>query len=87
MNKSYFIQSFHVIILPLLFNLYYKYDLYGSDGLAGSAHDYQISSFIFMIIFNLVNIPHRINQIIICIPFLRRLAIRYYYKDESVNMK
>lgn len=81
MNKSYVIQSFNVIFLPIIFNIYYKYDLYGPAGLAGSAHDYQITAFCFMILFNLINIPHRINQLILCIPFLRRLVIRYYYRN------
>ena len=58
-------------------NYVYNNNWSSPAGLAGAVHDYQITAFLFMILFNLVNIPHRFNQLILCLPCFRRFAIRY----------
>lgn len=78
MHKSYLAQSANVIILPIIVNLVFGDKLFEPSGLAGAVHDYQLTVFIFMIFFNVINVPHRITQLIVCIPCLRRIFIKYY---------
>ena len=78
MNKSYVGQSFNIIVLPLIIHLGLDNNLKGINGLSGAIHDYQLTSFVFSIIFNLVNVPYRITQLIVLIPCLRRIFIKYY---------
>jgi hypothetical protein len=83
MNKSYLAQSCNVIVLPMLMNLAFASDLDGPAGLAGAVHDYQITAFLFMLVFNLLNVPHRLAQLVLCLPCLRRLAIWYHLRAEA----
>ena len=85
MNKSYLAQSANVIILPLVMNLGIGHNLNGANGLAGTVHDYQLTAFLFMILFNLVNIPHRLTQLIVCIPLTRRLFIKYLMRVKTFD--
>ena len=73
MNKSYFSQLVNIIIIPLALN--YQ-NLHDPAGLAGQTHDFQITAFLFMALFNFIYVPHRIMQVIRCIKPLRRLLIR-----------
>lgn len=77
MNKSYLAQSFNIIVLPIFMSVALADNLHGVDGLSGAVHDYQLTAFLFMILFNLVNVPHRITQLIICFSCTRRLLIKY----------
>lgn len=77
MNKSYIAQSFNIIVLPMVMNLSFADNLEGVDGLSGAVHDYQLTAFIFMILFNLINVPHRLTQLLVLIPCVRRLLISY----------
>ena len=77
MNKSYISQMVNVIIIPILINYVENDNLDGPTGLAGQAHDFQLTSFIFMTLFNLINVPHRFIQFLKCFKCLRRLVIRY----------
>ena len=74
MNKSYISQSINIIIIPIILN---SDNLDGPSGLAGQVHDFQITSFLFMTLFNLVNVPHRIVQFLKCFPCIRRPIIKY----------
>ena len=89
MNKSYVAQSFNIIILPIIMSLVFADDLNGAGGLAGSVHDYQLTVFLFMILFNLINIPHRITQLLVLFPCTRRLIIKYLCRvtDELDSME
>lgn len=78
MNKSYLGQSCNVIVLPMIMNLVFADNLYGPNGLSGAVHDYQITVFFFMLLFNLINIPHRITQLLVLIPCTRRMLIKYF---------
>lgn len=78
MHKSYLAQSVNVIALPIIVNLAFNDKLFEPSGLGGAVHDYQLTVFIFMFFFNVVNIPHRITQLIVCIPCFRRLFIKYH---------
>jgi hypothetical protein len=78
MNKSYFTQAVNLIIVPMIINVAVKNNIDGADGLMGQIHDFQLTSFIFMVIFNLVNVPHRVVMLIQSIKCLRRMAIRYF---------
>ena len=64
MNKSYFGQAVNIIIVPMVVTVGINGKLDGADGLMGQIHDYQLLSLLFMIYFNLINVPHRIVQII-----------------------
>jgi hypothetical protein len=77
MNKSYVSQMINIILIPIIINMIQDENLDGPTGLAGQVHDFQLTSFLFMTLFNLVNVPHRIVSFIRCIPCLRRYAIRY----------
>jgi len=77
MHKSYVSQLINIILIPIIINVVLDDNIDGPTGLAGQVHDFQLTSFLFMALFNLINIPHRIVQIIKCIPCLRRLAIKY----------
>ena len=77
MNKSYLAQSFNIIVNPIILFCLMQDKLDAVDGLSGAVHDYQITAFLFMFFFNLVNIPYRILRFIVWIPFTRRLIIKY----------
>ena len=77
MNKSYIAQSFNIIILPMIMNLVFKDNVDGPDGLMGAIHDYQLTAFLFMILFNLINVPHRLTQLLVLMPCTRRLITQY----------
>lgn len=78
MNKSYISQVMNIILIPILLNLVLANNLDGPSGLAGAIHDYQITAFFFMMIFNFVNFPHLILIVIRNIKCLRRAVIRFY---------
>jgi hypothetical protein len=78
MNKSYFTQAINLIVVPMIINVSVKDNIDGADGLMGQIHDFQLTSFIFMMLFNLINVPHRIVMFIQCVKCLRRMAIRYF---------
>ena len=85
MNKSYLAQSANIIILPIIMNVVIGGNLHGVTGLAGAVHDYQLTAFLFMILFNLVNVPHRLTQLIVCLPCTRRLLIMYLLRVEKLE--
>ena len=64
MNKSYFAQAVNIIIVPMVVQVGINGKLDGASGLMGQIHDYQLLSLLFMILFNFINVPHRIVQII-----------------------
>lgn len=78
MNKSYVAQGINIILVPMIVTVGINNKLDGADGLMGQIHDYQLLSLLFMILFNFINVPHRIVQLIECIKCLRRAAIQYY---------
>jgi hypothetical protein len=86
MDKSYLAQNCIFIVLPVLIAVAYGDDLDGPAGLAGSAHDDQIAALVFMLVFNLVNVPHRIVQVLTFIPWLRKVAIRFYSHSRQEIM-
>ena len=77
MNKSYLAQSFNIIVQPIILFCVLQDKLDAVDGLSGSVHDYQITAFIFMFFFNLVNVPYRILRLLLAVSTIRRLIIRY----------
>ena len=83
MNKSYLTQSFNIIVLPIVMSVSIGNNLNGVDGLSGAVHDYQLTAFLFMILFNLINVPHRLTQLIVCLPCTRRLFIKYLLRVEK----
>lgn len=78
MNKSYISQVMNIILIPIILNLVLKFSIDGPSGLAGAIHDYQITAFFFMMIFNFINFPHLILKIIRGIKCFRRAAITFY---------
>ena len=92
MNKSYASQLINIILIPIIINVFQDDNIDGPTGLAGQVHDFQLTSFLFMFLFNMVNIPHRITMLIQCIPCLRRKAIQYHCRitgefDNYAEMK
>lgn len=78
MNKSYVSQSINIILIPIILSYFSENDLDGPTGLAGQVHDFQLTSFLFMTLFNLVNVPFRFTQFLKCFKCLRRPIIRYF---------
>ena len=89
MNKSYLGQSCNIIVLPLIMNLVFNDNLNGPNGLSGAVHDYQVTVFLFMLLFNLINIPHRLTQLLVCFPCTRRPLIKYFCRvtDELDSLQ
>ena len=77
MNKSYFSQIVNLIFIPIILNVVVNDNIYGATGLSGQVHDFQLTAFLFMMLFNLINVPHRIVSFIRCVKPLRRLTIKY----------
>ena len=80
MNKSYVSQLINIIFIPIIIKVVQDNDIDSPNGLAAQTHDFQLTSLIFMTLFNLINVPHRLVMLIQCVPCLRRLAIKYYCK-------
>ena len=78
MNKSYFSQIINIIFIPIILNVVVSDNLDGATGLSGQVHDFQLTAFLFMMLFNLVNVPHRMISFIRCVKPLRRWAIKYF---------
>ena len=65
MNKSYLTQVINLIVVPMVIYLGFNNNhIDGADGLTGQIHDFQLTSVLFMTLFNLVNVPHRIVRLI-----------------------
>ena len=64
MNKSYVAQGINIIIVPMVVTVSIYGKLDGAAGLMGQIHDYQLLSLLFMVLFNLINVPHRIVRLI-----------------------
>lgn len=77
MNKSYFSQLINIIIIPIILNIGISDNLHGATGLAGQAHDFQITVFLFMTLFNLINVPNLYIKFLRGLKPLRRFTIRY----------
>ena len=77
MNKGYFSHITFFIIPPLAVSGFSEGNYDGPRGVAGQVHDFQLVVFCFTILFNLINIPHRLVMLIECISCLRRRAIKY----------
>ena len=77
MNKTFVTQTINLIVVPLVVNVGINGKLDGVGGLMGTIHDYQLTTFLFMALFNFINVPHRIVMLIQHVKCLRRLAIRY----------
>ena len=78
MNKSYISHLVNIILVPLIIFGFQDENIDGPNGLAGQVHDFQLTAFFFMTLFNLINVPHRIVRFIECVPCLRRMAIKYF---------
>lgn len=77
MNKSYLSQLINIIIIPIILNIGVSDNLHGATGLAGQAHDFQITVFLFMTLFNLVNVPDLFIKFLRFVKPIRRFVIRY----------
>ena len=78
MKKSYVSQLIMIILVPLVINGFQNNKIDGPNGLAGQVHDFQITAFLFMALFNLVNFPYIFTRIIRCVTCLRNFFIRSY---------
>ena len=78
MNKSFVTQTINLIVVPMIVSVGINDRIDGVGGLTGQIHDFQLTAFIFMTLFNLINVPHRIVMLIQHVKCLRRMAIRYY---------
>ena len=78
MNKSYISQVMNIILIPIILNLVLADRLDGPSGLAGAIHDYQITAFFFMMVFNFINFPHLFLILFRNVKCIRRLVIRLY---------
>ena len=92
MNKNYVASSINIIVVPLIITGGLDNNFISPSGLTGTIHDYQITAFGFMILFNLINLPYRWSQLVRCIKCLRRSAIKKYCKiigklDSYTEMK
>ena len=76
MNKNYAASSVNIIAVPLVVTGFVDNNYISPSGLTGTIHDYQLTSFLFFFLFNLINVPYRIDQIVRCFKCLRRRAIR-----------
>lgn len=77
MNKSYLSQLINIIVIPIILNIAITDNLHGATGLAGQVHDFQITAFLFMTLFNLVNVPDLYIKFLRFVRPLRRFTIRY----------
>ena len=78
MNKSYVTQAINLIIVPMVVSVGINGKIDGVNGLTGAVHDFQLTAFLFMALFNFVNVPHRLTMLILHVKCLRRMAIRYF---------
>lgn len=76
MNKSYFSQMINLILIPIILNVVVNDQIHGATGLAGQTHDFQITAFLFMTLFNLIYVPFRFFQFVRLVKPLRRFFIR-----------
>lgn len=77
MNKSYVTQTINLIVVPMVVSVGVNDHIDGAAGLAGQIQDFQLTAFIFMFLFNFINVPHRIVMLIQHVKCFRRMAIRY----------
>ena len=80
MNKSYLSQLINIIVIPIILNIAITDNLHGATGLAGQVHDFQITAFLFMTLFNLVNVPDLYIKFLNRIPFLKIVLIQIMLK-------
>ena len=76
MNKNYLASTMNIIIVPLIVTGGFDQNFISPSGLTGTIHDYQITAFGFMMLFNLINLPYRFSQLTRCLTCLRRRAIK-----------
>ena len=75
MNKNYVASTMNIIVVPLVVTGFVDGNFISPSGLTGTIHDYQITAFLFFLLWNLINLPYRWKQIVRCISCLRRRAI------------
>jgi hypothetical protein len=87
MNKSLFLVSINIIVLPILLNVVFYDQPYGVKGLAGIVFDYQFSSLGVGLAMKLIDVVYLLKKAILCIKCLRNKIIRYFASVIDENNK
>jgi hypothetical protein len=81
MNKSLFLVSINIIVLPILLNVIFYDQPYGVSGLAGIVFDYQFSSLGFGLLQKLIDPVTLIKKLLLYIKQSRNVIIKWASKS------
>ncbi len=86
-NKASFFQDCNSILAPIIIQIYQENQLVGMDGISSSALDFQLVSFVFMLLWQLVDpiyqfskLRHFLNSLLRNIEFHNSLTLKKFYK-------
>jgi hypothetical protein len=83
MNKTLFLISVNIIVLPIIINFIFTSRLYGSKGLAGIVFDYHISALGVSLVLKLIDPLTLVMKISLAIKYIRNWIIKFKYKKNS----